>query len=138
MKTAVVDTSVSASWILPDEQSELAEALLKEVIAGKLGLLQPVLWQYEMVNLIRSAHQRGRLTKAGAKAACSLWAKVFVHDLDSPDAFARQRTLELAMHYGLSGYDAAYLELAQRFVVPLYSADARLQRAAKALGLPQG
>lgn len=135
---AVVDASVSASWILPDEHSEEAEVLLKSIHQGSIVLALPVLWYYEMINVIKTAQRRGRLKRASLKDARAFVDRLPVHDLDSPDAFARQRTLELAMHYGLSGYDAAYLELAQRFVVPLYTADARLQRAAKALGLPQG
>jgi predicted nucleic acid-binding protein len=138
VKMAVVDASVSASWILPDEHSEEAEVLLKSIHQGSIVLAWPVLWYYEMINVIKTAQRRGRLKRASLKDARAFVDRLPVHDLDSPDAFARQRTLELAMHYGLSGYDAAYLELAQRFVVPLYTADARLQRAAKALGLPQG
>ena len=138
MKMALVDASVSASWILPDEHSEEAEVLLKSIHQGSIVLALPVLWYYEMINVIKTAQRRGRLKRASLKDARAFVDRLPVHDLDSPDAFARQRTLELAMHYGLSGYDAAYLELAQRFVVPLYTADARLQRAAKALGLPQG
>jgi predicted nucleic acid-binding protein len=138
VKMAVVDASVSASWILPDEHSEEAEVLLKSIHQGSIVLALPVLWYYEMINVIKTAQRRGRLKRASLKDARAFVDRLPVHDLDSPDAFARQRTLELAMHYGLSGYDAAYLELAQRFVVPLYTADARLQRAAKALGLPQG
>ncbi len=135
---AVVDASVSASWILPDEHSEEAEALLQSIHQGSIVLALPVLWYYEMINVIKTAQRRGRLKQASLKDARAFVDRLPVHDLDSPDAFARQRTLELAMHYGLSGFDAAYLELAQRFVVPLYSADAQLQRAAKALGLPRG
>lgn len=138
MKMAVVDASVSASWILPDEHSEEAEALLQSIHQGSIVLALPVLWYYEMINVIKTAQRRGRLKQASLKDARAFVDRLPVHDLDSPDAFARQRTLELAMHYGLSGFDAAYLELAQRFVVPLYSADAQLQRAAKALGLPRG
>lgn len=135
---AVVDASVSASWILPDEHSEEAEALVQSIHQGSIVLALPVLWYYEMINVIKTAQRRGRLKQASLKDARAFVDRLPVHDLDSPDAFARQRTLELAMHYGLSGFDAAYLELAQRFVVPLYSADAQLQRAAKALGLPRG
>lgn len=135
---AVVDASVSASWILPEEHSEEAEALLQSIHQGSIVLALPVLWYYEMINVIKTAQRRGRLKQASLKDARAFVDRLPVHDLDSPDAFARQRTLELAMHYGLSGFDAAYLELAQRFVVPLYSADAQLQRAAKALGLPRG
>ena len=41
----------------------------------------------------------------------------------------------LAVQYGLSGYDAAYLELAVRKSLPLATLDADLQDAAKAAGV---
>lgn len=136
MKKAVVDASISASWILPDEESDRAEALLECIQKRSVVLVLPMLWYYEMLNVIRTAQRRGRIKRASLKNARAFIDRLPVHKCDSPDAFARQRMLELALRYGLSGYDAAYLELAQRFVIPLYSADARLQGAAKALGLP--
>ncbi|MDR1921736.1 MAG: type II toxin-antitoxin system VapC family toxin, partial [Candidatus Adiutrix sp.] len=42
----------------------------------------------------------------------------------------------LAERHGLTLYDAAYLELAQRLNLPLATLDADLRTAAKALGLP--
>lgn len=45
-------------------------------------------------------------------------------------------THSLAERFGLSTYDAAYLELAQRHRLPLASLDADLRAAATALGLP--
>jgi predicted nucleic acid-binding protein len=54
---------------------------------------------------------------------------------DLPEGPARKRILHLAFQFDLSSYDAAYLELADRHKIPLYTADARLQTAAKQLGL---
>jgi len=43
--------------------------------------------------------------------------------------------LPLARDYGLSAYDAAYLELAIRHSVPLATLDRNLQKAAKRAGI---
>jgi predicted nucleic acid-binding protein len=45
------------------------------------------------------------------------------------------RWRELAVRFGVSSYDAAYLELAERLRSPLYTFDQKLERAAKVLGL---
>ena len=44
-------------------------------------------------------------------------------------------TLNLARQYGLSAYDASYLELALREGIPLATLDAPLDRAARAAGV---
>jgi predicted nucleic acid-binding protein len=45
------------------------------------------------------------------------------------------RWQDLAVRFGVSAYDAAYLELAERLRSPLYTFDQKLGRAAKVLGL---
>jgi predicted nucleic acid-binding protein len=42
---------------------------------------------------------------------------------------------ELAMRYQLSSYDAAYLELAIRYALPLATQDVQLKQAAIAAGI---
>ena len=44
-------------------------------------------------------------------------------------------TIRLARAHNLSAYDAAYLELALRLVVPLATLDQRLDTAARAAGV---
>jgi predicted nucleic acid-binding protein len=46
------------------------------------------------------------------------------------------RSVEIARRYGLSIYDATYLELAERVSLPLASFDAKLLKAGKALRVP--
>lgn len=51
------------------------------------------------------------------------------------DARAWSATLQLADRFGLSPYDAAYLELAHRERLPLASLDRPLRTAARSLGV---
>ncbi|HET6195084.1 MAG TPA: type II toxin-antitoxin system VapC family toxin, partial [Acetobacteraceae bacterium] len=51
------------------------------------------------------------------------------------DSFAWTSTLQLADRFGLTVYDASYLELAQRMHLPLATLDRRLQSAAAAAGV---
>jgi predicted nucleic acid-binding protein len=43
--------------------------------------------------------------------------------------------VNLALSTGLSAYDATYIELAQRLDLPLATADTKLGKAAKSLGI---
>ena len=67
--------------------------------------------------------------------ALGVLERVPVAQEDLPGIPARRRLLHLALQFGLSSYDAAYLELADRLKIPLITADAKLGRAAKQLGL---
>ena len=53
-----------------------------------------------------------------------------------PQSNSSSGELALARQFGLSAYDAAYLELALREGLPLSTLDARLQAATQAAGVP--
>jgi predicted nucleic acid-binding protein len=132
MNRVVADASFCGAWILPDESSEAAVALLEEVERGSVELVVPSLWLYEMGNLLRSACRRGRLTKAAARAAQALIGQVRLGLCDVPAAEAGKAILELSLKYDLSAHDSSYLELARRLKVPLRTNDAKLRKAAAA------
>lgn len=135
MNRIVADASFCGAWILADEVSEKADLLLNQIMAGKAGLVVPGLWHYEMNNMLRSAVRRKRLSREDAGEALEGLACVPVNLEDMPDSIARKRMLHLALQFNLSAYDAAYLELADRLKVPLFSSDAKLLSAASSLGL---
>ena len=135
MKQAVADASLCAAWILSDELSEKAEQLLAQIIKGSVGLVVPALWHYEMSNLLRSAQRRKRLSEEDAREALESLNQVPLQIEDLPEGPARKRILHLALQFDLSSYDASYLELADRHKIPLHTADAQLQAAARQLGL---
>lgn len=133
MKQAVADASFCGAWILEDEFSGKAEQLLSLIIQGKLELVVPSLWHYEMNNLLRSAHRRRRLSEEDAREALVTLNQIPLTMEDLPEGPARKRILHLALQFDLSSYDAAYLELADRHKIPLHTADAKLNAAAKQL-----
>jgi len=135
VKQVVADASFCGAWILADESSDIAEQLLSLIVRGKVELVVPALWHYEMNNLLRSAHKRRRLSEEDAREALETLNQVPLTIEDLPEGPARKRILHLALQFDLFSYDAAYLELADRHKIPLHSADAKLNAAAKQLGL---
>ena len=128
MKTPiVVDVSVSAAWVLPDERNDLAEAVLRRVLSEELHLILPDIWQLETINVLRNAVTRKRLDADEVGYALDI--------VDSlPITFApclaedRRTLMRLTLEHGLTPYDAAYLHLAQTRRVDLLSADSDLLR----------
>ena len=136
MKQIVADASFCGAWVLADESSGAAESLLARIISSSVQLVVPALWHYEMLNLLRSAVRRKRLAKEDLDLTVEALERVPMTLEDLPGAPARRRILHLAMQFDLSSYDAAYLELADRFKIALQTNDAKLAAAAKQLRLP--
>lgn len=77
--------------------------------------------------------RRGRITQSDAKVFLRSLGRLPIR-LDFE--FVEADIMRLARSYGLSAYDAAYLELAVRLGLPLATLDARLAQAAIAAGAP--
>ena len=117
----VLDASISASWFLPDEVSPLSvhvAALLEQNTA-----LVPTLWRYEMVNIILTNLRRGRLQEENALSAFTAFNALSVTECPAGNSKA---IAILARKHDLTGYDAAYLELAVREDATLYTSDKKL------------
>ena len=135
MKQVVADASFCGAWILADEFSEEADRLLSQLVKGTVQLAVPALWHYEMMNLLRSALRRKRLAPEDVSEAIDALEQVPILLEDLPGGPARRRVFHLAVQFDLSAYDAAYLELADRLKIRLVTCDAKLNAAAKQLGL---
>jgi len=125
----VVDASVSASWFLPDEMSDAAERLLELIVGGEARLIEPSLWLYESINILKSAVVRKRITQTDARKAL-YFLKEIPTDYVSPENIGEQLILEHAISNGLSAYDATYLTLAESCGADLFTADGDLLRLA--------
>jgi len=130
----VVDTSIALAWGLPDEESPLADDFWDEVHAG-VPLHVPALWWFECANALVVAGRRGRLTKAQQARLGNLLSALPLKTDASPAGDDLTRLLGRAEKYGLSAYDAAYLDLADRLKIGLATLDGRLAKAARADGL---
>ncbi|MGB0744390.1 MAG: type II toxin-antitoxin system VapC family toxin [Opitutales bacterium] len=135
MNRLVADASFCGAWILEDEASAFAESILQSLEDSVAELVVPSLWQYEMLNLLKMAVRRRRLTQTVANDALKTLQRVPISELDVPDSHAMENILKLAFEHDLTAYDATYLELAVRLKLPLYSLDTALKSAAESCGL---
>jgi len=126
----VVDSSVAVSWVIADEDSELARHALTLAYAD--GLTGPrVLW-YEFRNSLLVNERRGRLLASEVERGISVFRDLNPFFFDDHE---ESRLLELARQHRLTIYDAAYLELALRLGQPLATFDRPLADAARAEGV---
>jgi predicted nucleic acid-binding protein len=131
--SVVIDASAAACWLFKNEATPATDALLTRV--RSTGAVAPALWKWEIGNLLITGVRRARLTMADATAHLADLALLpIATDTEAP-ARAWRETFLLAQAYGLSVYDAAYLELAQRTGLELASKDADLCAAASTLGV---
>lgn len=131
----VVDASIAFAWILPSQASSSADALLERIEAGE-GAVVPPLWFLEVANGLLAAERRKTIAAPERRLALERLSALglAVDEASARDAFGR--TSAMAEQYGLSVYDAVYLELAVRRGLPLGTRDRALQSAAKRSGLP--
>jgi predicted nucleic acid-binding protein len=129
----VLDVSATLSWLIDDERDTLAIAMANAVVTE--GAIVPRLWRLELRSALLTAERRGRLTQPEIAD--------LLNDLrDMPIAIAAnsapagdEEELALARTYGLSLYDAAYLDLAVRLKAFLMTRDELLATAAGDLQL---
>jgi len=132
--TFVVDSSIALTWCFEDEATQAADALL--VRLTNEGAHAPSLWPLEVLNVLVMAQRRGRITsEARQDRLALLHALPITLDTETAEQ-AWTITNRLAERHGLTLYDAAYLELAQRFGLPLATLDTDLRAAANAVGVP--
>lgn len=130
MTAFVVDASMAAAWVLPDERSALADDLLDRIEA-EAGLVPSIFW-HEVRNVLLKVERSGRGRPAATDAALRRLKQL-------PLSIAEDRgdaaVMTLARRHNLTAYDAAYLDVAIGSALPLATADRRLAAGAKAGGV---
>jgi len=89
------------------------------------------LFRLEVCNVVLVNERRGRISEVDGKAFLRSLARLPIQLDFEP---VEPELLRLARTFGLSAYDAAYLELALRLDLPLATLDDRLARAGVAAG----
>ena len=127
----VIDNSVVCGLLFVNQATAYTDA-----IAARLADEQahsPALWELECVNVLRTACMRERMIASDAQA---LLARIGALPIEvDRAAVPRSELLALALRFGLTSYDAAYLELALRLQLPIATKDGPLQGAALATGV---
>lgn len=132
LERVVIDSSVALCWCFEDE-SQAARQLLSELRSAVL--LAPDLLHLEISNVLTGALSRGRITDAEKTTFIALMESLEIESdrLSAEDTY--ERILPLAGKYGLTAYDASYLELAMRKQAALATMDMQLRVAAKKAGV---
>ncbi len=121
-------------WCFENTSTPYAEEVLEQLLVGNQAHV-PVLWLYEVVSVLAKAQRTASIAADKVHG--------FLEDIRSLDITVDDESFgyifgdvhRLAVEHGLSGYDAAYLELAIRKGLPLATLDEDLQKAARAAGV---
>jgi predicted nucleic acid-binding protein len=133
-KRMVLDASVTLAWCFPDESTPYTEGVL-DLLANGATAITPAIWPFEVANALLVGERRKRTTLAQVTSVLDRIAALPI----SVDPIRAERAfgpiLSLARKEKLTGYDAAYIELALREGLPIASLDDRLRGAARSTGI---
>jgi predicted nucleic acid-binding protein len=129
----VLDASVVLTWCFPDENAAAAQRVAGIFRQGDTAVV-PSFWPHEVLNALLVGEKRRRISKELVRS--------FLHDLAAlpilleqvPARVVFERIQRLSREYGLTAYDAAYLDLALDAGLPIATLDQDLSQACKKSG----
>ena len=128
-----MDASVALSWCFPEEQTAVSDAILK--LASTEQPYVPAIFPVEIGNGLGIALRKGRITEEQVADALDTLRLLRIDVEEVSDLGLVQPLLDHMRTHRLSGYDASYLELADRLGLPLATFDRELAHAARTLGV---
>jgi len=134
--SAAVDANLVAAMVLPLPYSDQATQRIRAWKRAGVGLLAPLLLEYEVAAILRKAVVARWLTTDLAVEAMGQILALNVQCFP-PTPDLHEQALRWAHRLGASKtYDAHYLALAEQEGVELWTADRRLANGARQTGVP--
>ncbi len=106
-----LDVSLTAAWVLKDEDQTKSLKILEKILNGTLTLVQPELWWVETLNLLKTATLRKRITPKTAIEAVRFLKEIPMRVI-SVSLVGQETVLQLSLDWGLTAYDATYVAVA--------------------------
>ena len=128
MSQYVVDASVAAKWFVPEAYTGEAQRLLD----NEDDLLAPELILHEIANVMLKRFRRDEMSEERARGAVAM-LPFLVRSVSS--ATVSRFSMDIAVRYHRSSYDAVYVALAHEHGCALVTADRKLYRALSATDL---
>ncbi len=131
----VLDNSVAMRWFFGDgKPKEISYA--KDVLENmrRATALVPAIWGIEVSNVIAKAEAKGLVTEARSSIFLEMLKELDIEADVQTYSRSLDDILNIARRYGLSAYDASYLELALREDISLATLDEDLMKSAKKAG----
>jgi len=117
--TVVVDTSVTLAWYLEESFSLPARDWQQRILDGHVRTMVPGLHYLEFANALRTYVSRRELTGEQAETIFALHLDAPLEVVEPP----RATLLSVALAFGATAYDAAFISLAQAHDCPLVTAE---------------
>lgn len=128
----VVDASLALKWVLIEQDSDAAIALLQQWMSGGKKPIAPALFAYEITNILYRQTVTKKLSYDEAARGLAKLFSIGVSLKVSSHEEISTRAMELSHQFSLSAaYDAHYLALAERENCECWTADTRLWNAVK-------
>lgn len=125
--TLVLDASMALAWIFErDTELERERADRALSVLAIAPACVPSLWQTELANALLVGERRKLLTTV---QSADYLARIDKLPIQIDQAGNRDRVMDVARQYGLTAYDASYLELALRLGASLATFDRKLAGA---------
>ncbi|MCY7314106.1 MAG: type II toxin-antitoxin system VapC family toxin [Rubrivivax sp.] len=128
----VLDSSVALGAFFEDEQDDYSLSVWRSLAEAQVVV--PALWHLEMGNILSRALRVGRITQ---EAIDQCWQRIDVVGLHALPLHGDARHwTQRAADWGLSAYDACYLDAALQQRLPLATKDKQLADVARRIGVP--
>ena len=133
MTTPVIDTSALVKYVLPEEDSSVAEKLVASHHAGMVNLIAPEYILVESANVLWKHLQRHNVRPEEAVTSFRALRDLGMRLVPNGDLL--EDALILAADNGITVYDARFCALAVRENVPLITSDNALVRRLTGTGV---
>ena len=133
----VLDASMALAWIF--ERMDTSEHDRADRALGMLATTSavvPPLWRVEVANGLLVGERRKVIQLAQSDNFLTRLAHLPIKVDSHLPATRAQQVLRIARQYGLTAYDACYLDLALSTIGTLATFDVKLANAAKTAGVP--
>lgn len=124
----VVDASLAVKWLVEEDDSDKAHAILQSWVDQDITRIAPYLMPFEVANVLHRRVLRGELSVGDSTRMIARLLESRL-ELHQPPGL-HVRALQLASELNQSAaYDAHYLALAESVGCELWTADERFYRA---------
>jgi len=135
VKRFVLDASLVLAWFIDPSVAPLAARIQRFLLQGDRAIV-PHLWRPEVANGFVTAQKRGILTAVRSAQAFAELDLLLAQSIENvAHDLSIQRIVTSAQNFGLTAYDATYLETAREQNLPLATLDRRLAAAAQQAGI---
>ena len=128
--SVVVDASLAVKWLIEEDDSDKAHAILQSWVAQGITRIAPYLMPFEVANVLHRRVMRGELNVGDGSRMIARLLDSHLELHQPPGLHARALQIASELKQG-AAYDAHYLALAESVGCDLWTADERFYRSTR-------